>query len=404
MKPKHSYSYPLLLGVSALSISISSAYYSVYGLGALFAGAALQIMVMAATLEFAKVLLAGFLHRFWDGLPRVLRSYLSGAVIVLIVISSMGIYGYLASAYQNSNLELGSVQSRVDVLEQRKQRYAQQIQTINQERGGLTNTILTLSEGLSSNVIQYVDPQTGQLITTQSSAARNIIQQQLSSARDREGLLSSQVDALSDSLIALDNRIFSIKDESSASKNLGPLMFLAEVTGMSMDRVVNVLIVTIMLVFDPLAVTMIIATSVAFDKVRDQRVQQADQDSDQDSDQDFKVFEVYKQPPSEKEGLESLDSSSDQYTHQPQVEPKAEDPKVDQTVKEENKQPLPPTPTQKVENIYGEQLEQPEKVRKVTQIKHVGNYTHVHYDDYSVDRIPQREFKKLQEDNKKRYM
>jgi hypothetical protein len=334
------YSYPILLGISALSISLSSAYYSVYGLGALFAGAAVQIMVMAGTLEFAKVVLSGFLHRFWTDLPAALRYYLSGAVVILIVISSMGIYGYLASAYQSSSLEFGDVQQKIESIEGRKQRYTQQIASIGQERQGLTSTILTLSQGLSGNTVQYVDPKSGQVLTTQSSAARNILQQQLVSARAREDLLSRQADAFSDSLIVLDDRIFEIKESSNASRNLGPLLFLSEVSGMPMDRVVNILIVVIMLVFDPLAVTMIVATSVSFDTVRARQNPQ--------------------QPP--------IANPTDPL--EPVLPP---DPAQQQSEEQSD-------PTQ-------ERLELPKEFRKVKQIKKIGNYYHVTYEDNSIDRV-----------------
>ena len=358
------YSYPILLGISALSISLSSAYYSVYGLGALFAGAAVQIMVMAGTLEFAKVVLSGFLHRFWTDLPLALRYYLSGAVVILIVISSMGIYGYLASAYQSSSLEFGDVQQKIESIEGRKQRYTQQIASIGQERQGLTSTILTLSEGLSGNTVQYVDPKSGQVLTTQSSAARNILQQQLVSARAREDLLSRQADAFSDSLIVLDDRIFEIKEASDASRNLGPLLFLSEVSGMPMDRVVNILIVVIILVFDPLAVTMIVATSVSFDVVRksglasqSQQPQQLEEPEQPESTQTFQMREPAQQD--------------------------------DQTLATFDKyfEPLK------------DSLESAQQKRKVIQTKKIGNYYHITYDDHSVDRVHENKYYKFVNDN-----
>lgn len=367
-----SYLYPVLLGVSALSISLSSAYYSIYGLGALFAGAALQIMIMAGTLEFAKVVLAGFLHRFWKDLPTLLKSYLSVAVVILIVISSMGIYGYLASAYQNSSLELGSVQDRIQMLDGRKDRYTQQIASINEERQGLTSTILTLSQGLSGNTIQYLDPQSGQLITTQSSAARNILQQQLNSARDRESLLSTQVDAFSDSLIAIDNRIFEVRDASSASRNLGPLLFLSQVSGMSMDRVVNILIVVIMLVFDPLAVTMIVATSVSFDTVRKPRLKPEPESKQQEASEPQQ--ELVSIPLTEQSEPTEKPSQSDQslVTFDKYFEP----------WNEKNKE-----------------LESSEEKRKVKEIKKLGKHYHIIYDDHSVDRIHESVYYKFINDN-----
>lgn len=331
-----------------MSISLSSAYYSVYGLGALFAGAAIQIMIMAGTLEFAKVILSGFLHRFWKDLPVLLRSYLSAAVVVLIVISSLGIYGYLASAYQSSSLELGNIQEKIEVIQARKDRYTQQIGFINQERQTLSSTILSLSQGLSGNTVQYVDPRTGQVLTTQSSAARTILQQQLNATRDREALLSKQAEAFSDSLIVLDDRVFAIKEASTATRNLGPLMFISEVSGMPMDRVVNILIVVIMLVFDPLAVTMIVATSVSFDVVR--------------------------------KSLKPEEGQIVEFTQD--LEP---DPSLDT-----------------FDNYYEpvkEQLDSSKKARKVSQIKKLGNFYHIIYQDNSVDRIHEDTYYRFVNDN-----
>lgn len=249
-------------------------------------------------------------------------------------------------------MELGSVQEKIEVLDARKDRYTQQVGSINQERVALSSTILSLSEGLSGNTIQYVDPRTGQVLTTQSSASRSLIQQQLNSARNREGTLTGQMQALSDSLIALDDRVFAIKEASQASRNLGPLIFLSEVSGMSMDKVVNILIVIIMLVFDPLAITMIIATSVAFDTVRkpldleQQQVVGVDQQAEDA--EDPKVAEDY-------EPIEQADPSLDTF-----------------------------------DNYYEpvkEQLDSSKKARKVSQIKKLGNFYHIIYQDNSVDRI-----------------
>jgi hypothetical protein len=341
--------YPYLLGVSALSISISSAYYSIYGLGALFAGAAIQIMIMAGTLEFAKIVLAGFLHRFWNNLHTLLRYYLSVAVLILIVISSMGVYGYLAAAYKTSSIEMNLLDGEVQILENRKSRYSFQIDTINEERQRITNTILTLSQGLSGNTLQYVDSQTGMLVTTQSAATRNILQEQINIARQRESFLFSQIQVALDSISGIDQQLLSITQQSSASKNLGPLLFLSEVTGAPMNKVVNILIVFIMIVFDPLAVTMIIATSIAFLKVSEQS----------------SIPEI--SPTEEKEDIKVQDN------------------------------PQPDNTPTKEESSSSKNL-------KIKEARPMSNYIHVTYEDNTQDRIEKNRFKKLEDSNRIRYL
>ena len=92
--------FPFIIAFSALSVSLSAAFYSVSGLGKLFAGASLQVIIMASSLEVAKLVIASLLYQYWDTLNKVLRAYLSIATVILMLITSMGIYGFLTVAYQ----------------------------------------------------------------------------------------------------------------------------------------------------------------------------------------------------------------------------------------------------------------------------------------------------------------
>ena len=90
--------FPFIIALSALSVSASAAVYSVTGLSMLFAGASTAVMIMAASLEVAKLVIASLLYQYWNKLNKVLRIYLTIAATVLILITSAGIYGYLSSA------------------------------------------------------------------------------------------------------------------------------------------------------------------------------------------------------------------------------------------------------------------------------------------------------------------
>ena len=98
--------FPTLIAFSALSVSSSAAFYSVYGLSKLFAGAQFEVIVMAGSLEFAKLVTASLLYRYWDTLNKGLRTYLTVATTVLVLITSMGIYGFLSAAYQDTYRQL----------------------------------------------------------------------------------------------------------------------------------------------------------------------------------------------------------------------------------------------------------------------------------------------------------
>jgi len=87
---------PIVIALSALAVSGSAAFYSVFGLSKLFAGASTQVIIMASSLEFAKLVVASLLYQYWDSINKILRIYLSISVGILILITSGGIYGYLS--------------------------------------------------------------------------------------------------------------------------------------------------------------------------------------------------------------------------------------------------------------------------------------------------------------------
>jgi hypothetical protein len=93
---------PWIIALAALSISVSAAFYSVTGLSKLFAGASMEVIIMASSLEFAKLVIASLLYQYWSKLNKLLKVYLSIACVVLILITSAGIYGFLSSAYQQT--------------------------------------------------------------------------------------------------------------------------------------------------------------------------------------------------------------------------------------------------------------------------------------------------------------
>jgi hypothetical protein len=105
--------FPLLIAFSALSVSASAAFYSISGLSKLFAGATFAVIVMAASLEVAKLVIASLLYQYRKGLPKLLKYYLSVACVVLILITSMGIYGFLSAAYQETAAKAGNIEAQI---------------------------------------------------------------------------------------------------------------------------------------------------------------------------------------------------------------------------------------------------------------------------------------------------
>ena len=119
--------FPLLIAFSALSVSVSAAFYSVSGLSKLFAGAAFAVIVMAASLEIAKLVIASLLYQYRKTLPKLLKWYLSMACVVLILITSMGIYGFLSAAYQETAAKAGNVDSQIALIETKRDNIKEQL-------------------------------------------------------------------------------------------------------------------------------------------------------------------------------------------------------------------------------------------------------------------------------------
>jgi hypothetical protein len=109
--------YIRLLAVAAFMISATGATFSIFGLARLFSGAQISVAIMASALEFSKLVVTGFLYRYWGHVPKLMRAYLTLAVIVLVSITSMGIFGFLSSAYQQSSMKLHADQIKLTSLE-----------------------------------------------------------------------------------------------------------------------------------------------------------------------------------------------------------------------------------------------------------------------------------------------
>jgi hypothetical protein len=250
------------LGASALFIAIAAAFFSVTGLSKLFAGASTAVILMASSLEFGKLISASFLYAYWDKINRALRTYLVIGVGVLILITSAGIYGFLTSAYQITADQLGVLDKQVELVDLKKARFQEQLDGYNSEKVQLSQTISELSKGLSNNILTYTDSK-GNVVTTTSSATRRALESQLNDAKTQRDVVSKKIEILSDSITKLDLSVLDIQQSSDVAAEVGPLKYMAEITGKPMATVVNWFALLIIFVFDPLAVTLVIAFNTA---------------------------------------------------------------------------------------------------------------------------------------------
>jgi hypothetical protein len=260
---------PWFLLFCAIGLSTTAAYYSVIGLSIIFVGVAIPVIIMGSFLEISKIAIATYLHNSWKKTYTFLKVYLTIALVTLSIITSIGIYGLLSTGFQENiaKLEIGSKQ--VQNIEVKKQRFKEIKIDLEKEKTILDKDISQLRNALSTNTTtQSVDKKTGQLITKANNANRKSFESQLASTQTSKDKLSTKIDALNDSITNLDIKILDMESKASEGNELGAIQYVSEITGADIKMVANWFIFLLIFVFDPLAITLVIATNQAFNQNR----------------------------------------------------------------------------------------------------------------------------------------
>ncbi len=241
-----------LVGFSALIIAGCAAYFSVTGLGVLFSGAAISVMVMASALELAKLVAATYLKQEWDTIKGFNKWYLTSAVALLMLITSAGIFGYLSNAFQAQSLQLQQVDREVLVYTTKIEQNTLQINQLNTQLGQLSSTqSQILDKGkVNSRLLRSIDNKDKQ--TAQINKKIEVLQTE--NAKNNEEINKIKISNL------------------DLEKEVGGFRFIAEAFGMELKNVVKFFIFLIVIVFDPLAVALIIAfNGLILDKKKKQK-------------------------------------------------------------------------------------------------------------------------------------
>ena len=258
---------PTLILLSALSVSGSAAFYSVSGLSKLFAGASLEVMIMAGSLEVAKLVTATLLHRYWKTLGGILKWYLTAAVVILVLITSMGIYGFLSAAYQDTFNKLMQRDNKVAFLQEKADFYQSDVTRYEKELEQISNNISTLSNAKATSIQVRDTTVAGGLRSTVSTAELRLSQARIEAEEANRSDIRAKRDQVADSLQKYQLEILQLKSDTEVAGELGPLEYLSGLTGVSMDKIINWLLLIIVFVFDPLAVSLIIASNFAFSRL-----------------------------------------------------------------------------------------------------------------------------------------
>ena len=273
------------VGLSALLIAGSAAFFSVFGLSKLFAGATLSVIIMAGSLEFGKIIGASFLYRYWDKIHNWLKIYMTVGVVTLVGITSAGIFGFLSNAYQGATIQFEKQSTTLFYKEDRLEQLEEDKVYLKEE---LEQSIASLPEN-------YI------------TAKRKL----------REDY-NPKVLAVNDEILKIKQEIGDLKVELiETGVDVGPAIYLARVFGTDVDTVVKFFIFILIFVFDPMALAMVLAWNTAIGRKSFEVYEEGDKVE--------KIFKEYK----EKEVVEKPTTTwRAEKVEEPKPEPKPEPKKI----------------------------------------------------------------------------
>jgi hypothetical protein len=263
----------LLLGLSALFVAFNAAFFSVSGLSKLFAGASLSVILMASSLEAAKLITAGYLYNYWEKINKAFRIYLSIGVVILILITSLGIYGFLTAAFQDTFNIYSITEKQRTFLQQKEKFWADDVARYDVELGRISDNIATLSNAKASSIQVRDTTSTTGFRQTISTTELRLSQQRIAVEEDNRKEVQAKREVAADSLQSIQLKILDLDTDTEVSSELGPLQYLSGLLDKPMDQIINWFILIIIFVFDPLAVALVVAfnNALKIDKGEDDK-------------------------------------------------------------------------------------------------------------------------------------
>ena len=239
-----------LLFVVALSLSAVAAWYAVAGLVAIFAAATVPIVIMGSLLEASKLVVASWLYRSWKQIPLLMKSYFTVALVVLMLLTSMGIFGFLSKAHLDQAIPTGDVSAKLALIDEK---------------------IKTEKENINANrkELSQLDAQVDQTIsrTTEASGAERAINIRRNQQKDRNRILNeigaaqTKIAKLNEERAPIAAEVRKVEAEVGPIKYIAALIYDDAADTDTLERAVRIVTIMIVLVFDPLAVLLLIAAN-----------------------------------------------------------------------------------------------------------------------------------------------
>lgn len=247
-----------ILVLVTLSIAGSAAFFSVYGLAAIFSGSFWPVVVMASSLEAGKLVAASYVYRYWNRISLALKMYLMAAVLILMGITSVGIFGFLSAAYQKDILPLAEMETKIELLDQKvanleKIRSEDQIQ-LQRLQDDKAREIAALPANYATKKAQVADRYADRIARIEENIAAYTVQIRATSEEKQNLKLSTLQQEL----------------------KTGPIIFIAEAFGREVNDATKWLILIIIFAFDPLAVALTVGANIALVERQQQKRRRTD--------------------------------------------------------------------------------------------------------------------------------
>lgn len=270
-----------ILNLSAFLLAGCAAFFSVKGIALLFSASFWSVGIMAGSLEIAKLVSASYLYRYWDNINKVLRTYMLCATILLMGITSLGIFGFLSDAFQRNFSQYSLNVNKVQALKSQQTFVSSQVDFNKGKLKDLIELQKTYQGSLDSAVKQDVtvtktssgglfsSGKTEKVTDNKLLDSKNKIiegsQQNINSLFNQIGIVSSELQNLEKQASQLAQEIMVLESDNTKGE-IGTFKFVAEAFGMKIENAVRLFIILIVIVFDPLAVALVIAYNSLLNK------------------------------------------------------------------------------------------------------------------------------------------
>ena len=244
-----------IVGLSSLFIASCAAFFSIIGIGMLFSGSAIASMIMASSLEIGKLVATTFLYRYWKKSQFLLKTYLILAVLALMFITSLGIFGYLTSAYQQSAIENKLSEEKIVYIQDQKKMFDDKINNSKKRIENISKLRVSQEERLNESMTNVIISRNPIQLAQIQQSTKEFIEK---SEKDIE-VENNKIQSSIDEMQKLDKQISDIKLQGSSKKDLQTFKFVADEFGVDINKVVKWFIICLISVFDPLAICLLLA-------------------------------------------------------------------------------------------------------------------------------------------------